>query len=778
MLRLRLLSCLVICTAIFGTVAPALPAHAAPSATVKSPLRQKEISDHIADIRKEDPDIEEDFSSGKSLFDTSYDSDTSIYMKSGELRIGVDAENTLSWTPLSKDVADYYVEVDAIHHEGSLDNEFGILSRLDDDGNYYFFTTSSDGYYSIQKRSGGKWETVVDWTETGTINQDEGATNTLGLLAEGDSYAFLINDTIVDSTVDDTISGTRIALGAAAFSDPPIDMGFDNFRLWYVGEPVPTVEPVVPVDGRNAPPTSSVTPAPTEEATQEATQEATDKATEVPTEESTPQPTEEATEQATEEPTVEPTQEGHGTSSDPTIAAIQAQTPTFSDDFESGDMGDWAPFESDSVEYDASKGTLDFTFSAPNTLSWVELPDSPTNYYVEADATVASKVDAAEYGIIFNYVDSQNFYLFAVNDGSNYSVWHLNNNAWETVADWQESDILKSGEGNTNRLGLLVQGKHVTLQANDEVLSDFDLDEDASGGVALAAGTFADANLIMKYDNVALWDLDATGPQPTEEATAEPTEKATEEATSEPTEEATDEATPEPTEEATVEPTKEATEEPTVEPTEEADFSAVTAHIADITAEKPDIVDDFRTDNGLWDVLSDDYGSSYYKNRALNIEAKADGRIIWSSTYESKDDRDAGNALQFDDFYIEFDTTFVTYTGENTAGLVFRMTDTDNFYKFMVDETGYYQLNKRVNGEYQDVIPWALTDAADTTDGAINKIGILAEGSTLAFSVNGTVIAQVEDTDFSSGSLALAIQTYTATEGHSTFDNFKLWELK
>src|SRR5690606_9988419 len=114
-------------------------------------------------------------------------------------------------------------------------------------------------------------------------------------------------------------------------------------------------------------------------------------------------------------------------------------------------------------------------------LSWSELPVSVTNYYLEADATISSSTESAEYGIIFNYQDSQNFYLFAVNNASRYSVWQLANNSWEVVSDWADSPVLLSGEGNTNRLGLLVQDTTIILSANDEVLAELDNSEAASG---------------------------------------------------------------------------------------------------------------------------------------------------------------------------------------------------------------------------------------------------------------------------------------------------------
>ena len=480
-----------------------------------------------------------------------------------------------------------------------------------------------------------------------------------------------------------------------------------------------------------------MTPEPTAEVTEEATAE--------PTTEPTVEPTEESTEEPTAEPTTEPTA-ATGTSSDAMIAAIQGQTPTFSDDFEDGEASDWVTFPSDTVVYEIFEGTLEYVFSASNVLTWSELPVSVTNYYLEADATIASSVAEAEYGIIFNYVDSQNFYLYAVNNASRYSVWRLVNNGWEVVYDWSDSTALVAGEGNTNRLGLLVQDTTIRLIANDEVIADLDNSEAAAGGVALAAGTFEESDLIMSFDNVMLWDLDALEPLPT----AEPTEE--------------------------VEPTAEPTSEPTAEPTEEVtqDFSAITARIEEIVAAEPDLHDEFRRDSGTWDTESHEFGGYFYESRAFHIEAYAEERIVWSAYYE---DDVVVDPVQYDNFYVEFDTSFVTLTGENAAGLVFRLVDTDNFYKFILDEVGYFQLQKRVDGEYSDVIEWTITDAADDSEGAVNRIGILAEGSSLAFSVNGTVIATVEDPDLDSGAIALAIQTYSTPEGHSTFDNLDLWIL-
>ncbi|MCC6453440.1 MAG: PT domain-containing protein [Caldilineaceae bacterium] len=763
MLRLRYLSWLVICTILLSVAAPVLPAHAAPSFATLAPIRQDEVADYIADIRSEDADIEDDFSRNSGLWDTPFEGTTSVYYRSSELRIAVEEENTLAWSMLDAEVHDFYVEVDSIHREGTLDNQFGFLFRFDEANNYYLFAVSSDGYYSLQLNNNGEWAPIIDWEESDAIEIGEGAVNTLGLLAEGDSFTLLINDFIIDEASDDTLSGTGLALNAGVFAEPPIELGFDNFRLWNLDEPVeePVRQAPVRIPSRTvtATPEAESTPTalapdePTPVPTEEPTEEPTAEPTEEPTVEATPEPTEEPTVEPTAEPTAEVTEAITGTAPSDIITAIQAETPLYSADF-SDETTDLIFFESDTVTYEVVDGQLEFAFNTANVLTWAELPEAPTHYYVEVDATLASATEAAEYGIIFNYEDNQNFYLFAINNLNRFSVWQLANNSWEEVQPWGDTTALQSGQDNTNRIGLLMRDESYLLVANGEVLAEIENDAPPSGSVALAAGTFDEVDLVMHFDNVSLWDLD-------ESSIELGTPVATEEAT----------------EEATAEPTEEPTAEPTAEPTDEAanqDFSEVTQRIEEIVAGDPDISDDFRRDNGAWDTVPHEHGSYFYEGRAFNIEAYTEERIIWSVYYG---DPDAELAVDFTDFYVEFDTSFVTLTGENAAGIVFRLYDTDNFYKFVVDEIGYFQLQKRVEGEYSDLVAWTLSDVADDSEGAVNRIGVLAEGSTIALSINGTVVAQVDDADVEFGTLALAVETYSTPEAHSIFDNFNLWRL-
>jgi hypothetical protein len=258
MLRLRYLSWLVICTVLLSVVAPVLPAHAAATNATIAPIRQDEVADYIAEIRSEDADIEDDFSSDSGLWDTPFEGTTSVYYRSSELRIAVEEENTLAWSMLDTEVENFYVEVDVIQREGSLDNQFGFLFRFDETGNYYLFAASNDGYYSLQLYNEGEWTPILDWEESDAIEVGEGTVNTLGLLAEGDSLTLLINDFIVDEASDDTLAGTGLALNAGVFDEPPIELGFDNLRLWNLAEG--TEEPVKRAPVRVPSRTVTVTP--------------------------------------------------------------------------------------------------------------------------------------------------------------------------------------------------------------------------------------------------------------------------------------------------------------------------------------------------------------------------------------------------------------------------------------------------------------------------------------------------------------------------------------
>jgi hypothetical protein len=111
---------------------------------------------------------------------------------------------------------------------------------------------------------------------------------------------------------------------------------------------------------------------------------------------------------------------------------------------------------------------------------------------------------------------------------------------------------------------------------------------------------------------------------------------------------------------------------------------------------------------------------------------------------------------------------------DGAYGLIFRYQDVSNFYYFMVDDTGYFVLGKRLGGEWVDLIDWTYSDVILTGE-EFNNLGIMATGTELVAFINLNVVGEVIDDSFSSGSVGLIAQSVSDQgEMHAEFDTFSL----
>jgi hypothetical protein len=417
---------------------------------------------------------------------------------------------------------------------------------------------------------------------------------------------------------------------------------------------------------------------------------------------------------------------------DPVIADIQRSTPAYIQEFDAP-LTDWNPYISQGVSYAVSDGALAMEIAAPGTLGWSGLPNYPVNYYLEVDIATAQTQVEAEYGILYNYQSPQNFDFFAINNLGSYSLWRLTDNQWEELVGWTESPLLTTDPDGVNRIGLWVNDGTIALIANGAGLATSYDPQPASGGLALAAGTFTEGGLIVRFDNLALWDL-------APDRLAEPVATA-------------------------LPPVL----DPMIDPEAQA---AAAARIAEIQATAPDFTDDFRRDTGAWDTNVDEFGLFFYERRALHIEVIGPDRSAWATYVDAPD-----SAAPLQDFYIEFDTTFITRGGDNATGLAFRILDETNYYLISVSENGYLNLVKRIDGDWFDLTPWTFSETIDTGENTINRIGVLAEGATLAITINDEVVTVAQDSDITAGALGLLTQAFSADSAEVSFDNIALWRL-
>ncbi len=141
----------------------------------------------------------------------------------------------------------------------------------------------------------------------------------------------------------------------------------------------------------------------------------------------------------------------------------------------------------------------------------------------------------------------------------------------------------------------------------------------------------------------------------------------------------------------------------------------------------------------------------------------------WLGSYNSNDG-------PFADFRLDVTARQVSGPLDNGYGVLFRVLDGSNYYRFAISGDGYACFHKIVNGTRTEITPW-VPSAAINTGNAINQITILANGNSFTFFVNGTEIYSEVDAAIASGGVGIAAMMYDPGQLHLAFDDLLILEL-
>jgi len=146
------------------------------------------------------------------------------------------------------------------------------------------------------------------------------------------------------------------------------------------------------------------------------------------------------------------------------------------------------------------------------------------------------------------------------------------------------------------------------------------------------------------------------------------------------------------------------------------------------------------------------------------IEQTNDGR--WS----------AHSHQTFSDFAAEVQVRFETDVESVRGGLVWRMQDGDNYYRFTISSTGQYILEKFVDGVMQTLIPFTASPHINTGI-ATNNLKVVAVADLISIYVNDQHLADFTDSSFSEGKIGLraGVRTESPTTTRVFFDNLRIY---
>lgn len=105
------------------------------------------------------------------------------------------------------------------------------LLRLEGDDPIYCFSISGDGYQQVRRYDGDTWETLgPEWAKSEAIRMGE-ATNRLEIVCRGGQMSFLVNGVQVAQVEDPDYLRGDIGLYAGSFSEPGVEIHFDDVRV-------------------------------------------------------------------------------------------------------------------------------------------------------------------------------------------------------------------------------------------------------------------------------------------------------------------------------------------------------------------------------------------------------------------------------------------------------------------------------------------------------------------------------------------------------------------
>lgn len=180
-------------------------------------------------------------------------------------RIQLTIEEAVFLTPSGPDAlrtmnrfnySDFDLRVQTTVLEGPENNSFGVIFRQVDPATYYIFYISSDGYYSVWRELPTGYIARSNWIPTDVVRQGtEGVVNDIRVVAQGDTFQFYINDTLMqvcvpnnpdgestyvesrsecvdgtmqDALVDDTIASGQLGMIVTPFASGQLTVAFDN----------------------------------------------------------------------------------------------------------------------------------------------------------------------------------------------------------------------------------------------------------------------------------------------------------------------------------------------------------------------------------------------------------------------------------------------------------------------------------------------------------------------------------------------------------------------
>lgn len=175
--------------------------------------------------------------------------------------------------------------------------------------------------------------------------------------------------------------------------------------------------------------------------------------------------------------------------------------------------------------------------------------------------------------------------------------------------------------------------------------------------------------------------------------------------------------------------------------------------------------DDFSRVTSGWDRYEDEKTRTNYVEDTYQIKVDEVNWYTWANPGKT-----------FGDVRVEVDA-WKANGPDGDAAVICRYVDESNFYLLGITTDGFYGITKIKDGEDTLLGSEYLEESSliKTGAGEINRVRADCIGDHLTLYVNGEILAEVTDADFTSGDVGLAGGTYDDGGTEMRFDNFVVY---
>lgn len=211
-------------------------------------------------------------------------------------------------------------------------------------------------------------------------------------------------------------------------------------------------------------------------------------------------------------------------------------------------------------------------------------------------------------------------------------------------------------------------------------------------------------------------------------------------------------------------------EPPTTDEPEAANIQVDSALLEEIRNQTPVVVEDFSEDVDNWRIRAEQ--TQYLldvESGQFWISLDTENTLSWIALQGV----DSGI---FQGYLVEVDAlrSVLSLRHDNNYGLVFEVTDADNYYLFSV-RGDHFSLRKLVNREWHTYIDWTPTTALHSARRAPNRLGVLMTPAEIHLLINGEIVAQFPNLEPLGGQVGLTAGTFEDATVEVAFENLILW---